>query len=40
MVDDINEELKLITKGLSIDDRVNIMAKKKAFITVKVHKAS
>ena len=38
MVDDINEELKLITKDLSIDDRVDIMAKKNAFITLKDHK--
>ena len=38
MVDDMNEELKLIAKDLSIDDRVDIMAKKNAFITLKDHK--
>ena len=38
ITDDINSELKQITSNLSIADRVDTMAKKNAFITLKDHK--
>ena len=38
MMDDINHELKTITSNLAIGDRLDTMAKKPAFITLKDHK--
>ena len=38
VLDDINEELRDISNHLSISNRINIMAKQNAFITVKDHK--
>jgi hypothetical protein len=38
ITDDINEELRDITNNLSIGNRVDVMAKRDAFITIKDHK--
>jgi hypothetical protein len=38
ITDDINDELKDITSSLNIDNRVEVMAENKAFITLKDHK--
>ena len=38
MIDDINYELLNIASDLNISDRIETMAKREAFITVKDHK--
>ena len=38
MIDDINSELQTISSDLSISDRIETIARKEAFVTVKDHK--